>query len=100
MAAVVDTDVLSYLFKADSRARWYRPPLARQRVWFGVACVRGFTSLIWRARAGHSARKMYGQPWKSYQKDVAAEISLLLTPKEAKSSFASFEFDDPIPSKL
>ena len=34
--------------------------------------------------------------------DVAAEISLLLllTPEEAKSSFASFEFDAPIPSKL
>ena len=31
--------------------------------------------------------------------DVAAEISLLLllTPEEAKSSFASLEFDDPIP---
>jgi hypothetical protein len=34
--------------------------------------------------------------------DVAAEISLLLllTPEEAKRSFASIEFDDPIPSKL
>jgi predicted nucleic acid-binding protein len=30
MAVVVDTDVVSYLFKADSRARWYRPRLARQ----------------------------------------------------------------------
>jgi hypothetical protein len=34
--------------------------------------------------------------------DVVAEISvlLLLTPDEAKKSFASFDFDDPIPSKL
>lgn len=34
--------------------------------------------------------------------DPLAEISLLLllTPEEAKNSFASFEFDDPIPSKL
>jgi hypothetical protein len=34
--------------------------------------------------------------------DVAAEISLLLllTPEESKRSFASLEFDDPIPSKL
>jgi stress-induced morphogen len=34
--------------------------------------------------------------------DVASEISLLLllTPKEAEDSFASQEFDDPIPSKL
>ena len=34
--------------------------------------------------------------------EVASEISLLLlfTPKEAKESFASEEFDDPIPSKL
>ncbi len=34
--------------------------------------------------------------------ETLAEISLLLllTPDEAKKSFASFEFDDPIPSKL
>ncbi|HEX5270261.1 MAG TPA: hypothetical protein VFW33_07240 [Gemmataceae bacterium] len=34
--------------------------------------------------------------------DTLAEISLLLllTPDEAKNSFASLEFDDPIPSKL
>lgn len=34
--------------------------------------------------------------------DTLAEISLLLllTPEEAKTSFASSEFDDPIPSKL
>jgi hypothetical protein len=34
--------------------------------------------------------------------DVFAEISLLLllTPEEAKKSFASMEFDDPIPSEL
>jgi tRNA(fMet)-specific endonuclease VapC len=29
---VVDTDVASYLFKGDSRSRWYRPRLAR-RLW-------------------------------------------------------------------
>ena len=34
--------------------------------------------------------------------DAVAEISLLLllTPEEARNSFASSEFDDPIPSKL
>jgi hypothetical protein len=34
--------------------------------------------------------------------EVAAEVSLLLllTPEEAKKSFANFEFDNPIPSKL
>jgi stress-induced morphogen len=34
--------------------------------------------------------------------DAAAEISLLLllTPDEAKTSFANFEFDNPIPTKL
>ncbi|MBI3464862.1 MAG: hypothetical protein HY000_17675 [Planctomycetes bacterium] len=34
--------------------------------------------------------------------DVVAEISLLLllTPKEAKKSLASSEFDNPIPSRL
>jgi hypothetical protein len=34
--------------------------------------------------------------------EVVAEISLmlLLTPEEAKKSFANFEFDNPIPSKL
>ena len=34
--------------------------------------------------------------------EASAEISLLLllTPEEAKDSFASSEFDDPIPSKL
>ena len=30
MAVVVDTDVVSYLFKDDSRARWYRPRLVDQ----------------------------------------------------------------------
>jgi tRNA(fMet)-specific endonuclease VapC len=30
MAVVVDTDVVSYLFKDDSRARWYRPRLVGQ----------------------------------------------------------------------
>lgn len=34
--------------------------------------------------------------------ETVAEVSLLLllTPEEAKKSFASCEFDDPIPSKL
>jgi hypothetical protein len=34
--------------------------------------------------------------------EIAAEISLLLllTPREAKDSFANREFDNPIPSKL
>lgn len=34
--------------------------------------------------------------------ETSAEISLLLllTPKEAKTSFASLEFDDPIPSRI
>lgn len=34
--------------------------------------------------------------------DAIAEISLLLllTPDEAKKSFASYEFDHPIPSRL
>jgi hypothetical protein len=34
--------------------------------------------------------------------EAVAEISLLLllTPDEAKKSFASFEFDNPVPSKL
>jgi hypothetical protein len=34
--------------------------------------------------------------------ELAAEISvlLLLTPEEAKSSFASVDFDNPIPSQL
>jgi stress-induced morphogen len=34
--------------------------------------------------------------------DVQSDISmlLLLTPDETKKSFANFEFDDPVPSKL
>ena len=33
--------------------------------------------------------------------DIAeVTLLLLLTPEEAKKSFASFEFDDPIPSRL
>jgi stress-induced morphogen len=32
------------------------------------------------------------------QSDIS--MLLLLTPEETKSSFANFEFDDPIPSKL
>jgi hypothetical protein len=43
--------------------------------------------------------------WKALDhlpEDVIAEISLLLllTPEEARKSFASTEFDDPIPSRL
>ena len=30
MAIVVDTDVVSYVFKDDTRARWYRPRLVGQ----------------------------------------------------------------------
>ena len=36
MAVAVDTDVVSYLFKNDSRARWYRPRLV------GHMCVLSF----------------------------------------------------------
>jgi hypothetical protein len=34
--------------------------------------------------------------------DILADVSLVLTvaPAELKNSFANFEFDDPIPSKL
>jgi len=34
--------------------------------------------------------------------DVQSDIStvLLITPEETKTSFANFEFDDPVPSKL
>jgi hypothetical protein len=34
--------------------------------------------------------------------EVVSDVStlILLTPEELKSSFASFEFDDPIPSRL
>jgi hypothetical protein len=52
-----------------------------------------------------------GKPQRSHQAwqylerlpdDVQSDIStiLLLTPEETKASFANFEFDDPIPSKL
>jgi hypothetical protein len=43
--------------------------------------------------------------WKylgALSEEVQGDIStvLLLTPDETKSSFANFEFDDPVPSKL
>src|SRR4051794_9888411 len=55
--------------------------------------------------AGKSRAQREEQVWAVLNElpEVAvAEISLLLllTPTEAKNSFASFEFDDPIPSQL
>jgi hypothetical protein len=54
---------------------------------------------------GQSWSKREEEVWAAFDQlpeDVVAEISvlLLLTPDEAKKSFASMEFDDPIPSKL
>jgi len=39
---------------------------------------------------------------KDLPEEVVSDIStlILLTPEEVKSSFASFEFDDPIPSRF
>ena len=55
--------------------------------------------------AGKSRAQREEGLWKALERlpeDVAAEISmlLLLTPDEAKRSFASVEFDDPVPSKI
>jgi hypothetical protein len=55
--------------------------------------------------AGRSRAQREEEIWPFLNKlpeETLAEISLLLllTPDEAKSSFASSEFDDPIPSKL
>jgi hypothetical protein len=54
---------------------------------------------------GRSRAQREEEVWSILNKlpeETLAEISLLLllTPNEAKSSFASLEFDDPIPSKL
>jgi hypothetical protein len=54
---------------------------------------------------GKSRAEREEQLWKILERlpdEVAAEISLLLllTPEESKKSFASFEFDSPIPSKI
>src|SRR5258708_30289295 len=55
--------------------------------------------------AGRTRAQREEEVWAILNKlpdETVAEISLLLllTPDEAKNSFASFEFDDPIPSKL
>ena len=55
--------------------------------------------------AGRSRAQREEEVWaflNELPEEAVAEISLLLllTPNEAKHSFASFEFDDPIPSKL
>lgn len=55
--------------------------------------------------AGKSRSQREEEVWAGLNKlpeETLAEISLLLllTPDEAKNSFASFDFDDPIPSKL
>jgi hypothetical protein len=54
---------------------------------------------------GHSKPQRSQHAWKylgPLPEDVQGDIStlLLLTPDERKMSFANFEFDDPIPSKL
>ncbi len=54
---------------------------------------------------GKSRAKREEQLWAALDQlpeDVAAEISvlLLLTPDEAKNSFASMDFDNPVPSQL
>jgi hypothetical protein len=55
--------------------------------------------------AGRSRVEREDEVWAALNKlpeETAAEISLLLllTPDEAKNSFASAEFDNPIPSRL
>ena len=54
---------------------------------------------------GYGRPQRSQQAWRYLEKlpdDVQSDIStvLLLTPDEAKSSFANLEFDDPVPSKL
>jgi stress-induced morphogen len=54
---------------------------------------------------GKSRAQREDELWAIFDKlpdEVVAEISLvlLLTPDEAKKSFANHEFDNPIPSKL
>jgi hypothetical protein len=58
-----------------------------------------------RAFAGKDRVEREEEVWKvldQLPEDALSEISLLLlfTPDEAKNSFASFEFDDPEPSRL
>jgi hypothetical protein len=55
--------------------------------------------------AGKSRAQREEEVWRELEQlpeETAADISLLLllTPAEAKNSFASFEFDDPVPSRL
>jgi stress-induced morphogen len=55
--------------------------------------------------ADFSRTERHNSLWKllgELSQDVQSEIStiLLLTPEEKKNSFASFEFDDPLPSRL
>ena len=55
--------------------------------------------------AGQGKPQRSQQAWKylgQLPEDVQADIStvLLLTPDEKKNSFANFEFEDPVPSKL
>jgi hypothetical protein len=55
--------------------------------------------------AGRSRAQREDEVWAVLDKlpeEAVAEISLLLllTPEEAKNSFASSEFDDPVPSRL
>lgn len=55
--------------------------------------------------AGHGKPQRSQRAWKYLgllSEDVQSDIStvLLLTPDEKKASFANFEFDDPVPSKL
>jgi hypothetical protein len=55
--------------------------------------------------AGRSRAQREKEVWavlNNLPEEAVAEISLLLllTPDEAKNSFASFDFDHPIPSKL
>jgi len=55
--------------------------------------------------AGRSRAEREEEVWAALEKlpdETVSEVSLLLllTPEEAKNSFASSEFDDPIPSKL
>jgi hypothetical protein len=52
-----------------------------------------------------ASRSGVGKPWQylgELPEEVQSDIStvLLLTPDETKKSFANFEFDDPIASKL
>ncbi len=46
----------------------------------------------------HEAWRYLGQLPEEVQGDISTV--LLLTPEETERSFANFEFDDPIPSKL